>query len=205
MPVSDFRLFRPGAEWFVSFAPASSASKERGRETLSTPANNLLPSGLAFNPSAWSARWPILVLALGGFCIASYLAAFQLGVMPAVWDPIFGQGSRTVLHSFLSRLLPVPDAVLGAAGYLAEIVTGAIGGKERWRELPWLVLVYGVILLLAAITAFGLTMIQAFVIQAGCLLCLCSAAISLGIAWLARNEVRASLRFVREGAQPETL
>lgn len=175
----------------MSFESASNASKEQ-HELLST---------LAINPSAWSARLPILALALGGFCIASYLAAFQIGMMNTVWDPIFHQGSRTVLHSFLSRLLPVPDAVLGAAGYFAEIITGVIGGKERWRELPWLVLGYGGIIFLAGITALGLTIIQAFVLRAGCLLCLCSAAISLGIAWLARNEVGSSLKLIKQSGQ----
>jgi hypothetical protein len=35
-----------------------------------------------------------------------------------VWEPFFGDGSRTVLTSGISRLLPVPDAALGAFEHL---------------------------------------------------------------------------------------
>jgi hypothetical protein len=76
------------------------------------------------SPSSWAVRFPILALAAAGLCIACYLAAYQLERVPEVWEPIFGHGSRTVLHSFVSRLLPVPDAALGAFGYAAEIITG---------------------------------------------------------------------------------
>lgn len=144
------------------------------------------------------ARAPVLALAAAGFCIASYLAAYQLGAASGVWEPIFGNGSRTVLHSFISRLLPVPDAALVAFGYAAEIITGAIGGRERYCTSLAIVLVYGAIALALAVAAILLIFLQAFVIRAGCTLCLISAIISLTIAWLARNEVFASLAVVRQ-------
>jgi hypothetical protein len=52
-------------------------------------------------------------VALVGFAMAAYLTLFQLGVLDSVWEPFFGDGSRTVLTSGISRLLPVPDAALG--------------------------------------------------------------------------------------------
>jgi uncharacterized membrane protein len=132
-------------------------------------------------------------LALAGLAIAVYLTLYQLGIAPTVWEPFFGDGSRRVLHSPISRLLPVPDASLGAAGYLVELVTGLIGGRERWRTAPKTVLFFGVVA--AAMTLFGLLLaaVQAFWLRAGCTLCLGSAGISVAIAGLAWGEVRRSL------------
>lgn len=145
------------------------------------------------SPSAWEKRLPIAGLALAGLAIAVYLTLYQLGIVPTVWEPFFGDGSRRVLHSFISRLLPVPDASLGAVGYLVEIVTDLTGGEERWRTAPKTVLFFGAVA--AAMALFGLLLaaIQAFWLHAGCTLCLSSAAISVGIAVLARKEVMASL------------
>ena len=97
-----------------------------------------IPPGWEYNPSAWSERWPIIVLAGVGFAIAMYLALYQWGVFATVWEPFFGDGSERILHSSVSRLLPVPDAFLGALGYLLDIVTGAIGGPGRWRRKMYL-------------------------------------------------------------------
>lgn len=152
--------------------------------------------GLSFNPSGWSARLPILALALTGFCVASYLAACQLGVVKTIWEPVFGNGSRKVLSSFISRMLPLPDAAIGALGYCLELVTGAIGGNERWRRLPWLVIIYGAIVGIIGATGIVLIFAQVFAIHAGCTLCLISAAISIVIAWLARHEAFASFTFL---------
>jgi len=60
---------------------------------------------------------PFVGLALVGCAIATYLALFQYGVVATVWEPLFSEGSRIVLSSRLSHVLPVSDAALGAAGY----------------------------------------------------------------------------------------
>jgi uncharacterized membrane protein len=186
---------------------AWNASKEHPLDALPALAINTHPRGLAFNPSAWAARLPVIVLALAGFCLASYLAAYQLGFAQSIWEPFFGEGSRRVLQSFISRWLPVPDAALGASGYLAELLAGVIGGGERWRTTPWIVIVYGAIVAAVAATAVALACVQLFVIHAGCTLCLASAAISLGIALLARHEVFASVASIKErsGRKPHSV
>ncbi len=132
-------------------------------------------------------RLLIAGLALAGLAIAVYLTFYQLGIVPTVWEPFFGDGSRRVLHSPISRLLPVPDASLGAVGYLVEIVTGLT---------PKTVLFFGVAV--AAMALFGLLLaaVQAFWLRAGCTLCLTSAAISVAIAGMAREEVMAAVRRV---------
>jgi uncharacterized membrane protein len=124
-------------------------------------------------------------LALAGLAIAVYLTLYQLGIAPTVWEPFFGDGSRKVLHSPISRLLPVPDASLGAAGYLVEIVASLT---------PKTVLFFGAVA--GAMALFGLLLaaVQAFWLRAGCTLCLTSASISVAVAVLAREEVAASAR-----------
>src|SRR5690242_1352099 len=84
------------------------------------------PPSWSYNPSAWGQRLPIVGLALVGFGIAAYLALYQLGVVARVWEPFFGAGSHTILTSGVSRLLPIPDAALGALGYLLDAASGAI-------------------------------------------------------------------------------
>lgn len=132
-----------------------------------------------------------------GFAVACYLALYQMGIIAKVWDPLFADGSRKVLHSAVSRMLPVPDASLGGLGYLADIVTCAIGSRTRWRTMPWMVLVYGAVVAAVGATALVLAILQPLLVHAGCTLCLTSAAISLIIVWLARDEVFASLAHLR--------
>lgn len=73
-----------------------------------------IPPGWDYNPATWKQRIPIVVLAILGFGIAFYLSLYQLGMIPRVWEPFFGSGSRTILNSKISHLLPIPDAALGA-------------------------------------------------------------------------------------------
>ena len=98
------------------------------------------PPGWNYNPSSWHQRLPLIALAVLGFGIASYLALYQWRVIEDVWEPFFGNGSKVILNSFISRILPVPDAALGALGYLADAISGIIGGRRRWRTMPWMVL-----------------------------------------------------------------
>jgi hypothetical protein len=71
-------------------------------------ADPMAPPGWRDNPSSWPQRLPIVAVAAVGFAIATYLTLFQVGVLGSVWEPFFGDGSRTVLGSSLSRVLPVP-------------------------------------------------------------------------------------------------
>ena len=80
-------------------------------------------------------RLPI-VRALAGVAVAAYLASYQWDLLGSVWEPFSGDGSRVVLDSSVSHVLPIPDAALGAAGYLLDAVTGVVGGRARWRRMP---------------------------------------------------------------------
>jgi uncharacterized membrane protein len=139
-----------------------------------------MPPGWSHNSSTWPRRLPVLVLALAGCAVAVYLTLYQVDVLTSVWEPFFGNGSRQILkESALARRLPIPDAALGAAAYLAEAVLEMVGGRDRWQRRPGLVAALGIVaagLVLAAVVLVGL---QAFVFRAFCTLCLVSAACSL--------------------------
>jgi uncharacterized membrane protein len=132
-----------------------------------------------------------------GFGIATYLALYQFGVTGSVWEPFFGTGSRTILTSGISRILPIPDASLGALGYLVDAVSGAVGGTARWRTMPWIVIVFGL-----AVGPFGavsvlLVIAQPLRLHAWCTLCLASAVVSVLMIGPAMDELLASLQHLR--------
>ncbi|MDQ4093094.1 MAG: vitamin K epoxide reductase [Actinomycetota bacterium] len=155
------------------------------------------PPGWESNPSAWNQRLPIVGVALVGFAIATYLTLFQYGVVDAVWEPFFGNGSVTVLESRLSRVLPVSDAALGAAGYLADAVSGALFGVRRWRTHPWIVVIFGVAIGPLGLVSVLLVIAQPVLFSSFCTLCLASAVISLAMIPPAVDEVLASLQRLR--------
>ena len=156
-------------------------------------------------PSAWLRRIPVVILAVCGLLVSSYLTFFQYGAIPAVWDPFFGHtGSQAVLTSALSRALPVHDAALGALAYLVEALLEVAGGTTRWRQRPWIVLLLGLTAAGMALVSLGLIGMQALVVRHFCTLCLASAAISLTVPAFVVHEVGAAAgqlrRHHRQGA-----
>jgi uncharacterized membrane protein len=160
-------------------------------------ARDSIPDGWSYNPSTWKERLPIIVLALLGTGIASYLALYQLDVIASVWEPFFGDGSETILNSRVSHVLPVPDAALGAAGYAADAITGAIGGRRRWRTMPWMVIIFGLAVGPLGAVSITLVILQPVAFDAWCTLCLASAVISVLMIGPAMDETLASLQHVR--------
>jgi uncharacterized membrane protein len=154
----------------------------------------MTPPGWSYNPSSWSERLPLIGLAIVGFGIAGYLALVQLGMFDHAWEPFFGRGSETILHSGVSRLLPVPDAALGAAGYLLDAVSGAVGGRARWRTQPWVVVLFGIAVGPLGAVSLLLVILQPVLFHAWCTLCLASALVSLLMIGPAMDELLASLQ-----------
>jgi uncharacterized membrane protein len=152
-----------------------------------------VPPGLARNPSAWRERLLLAAIAATGAVISAYLAAYQLKLIDSVADPVFGSSSsHAVLFSSFSKSLPVPDALLGTLNYLAEIALDLIGGADRWRTRPVVVLLFGALLAVGALVSIGLILMQAFVVGHFCTLCLISAGLSILLPVLAAREVRAA-------------
>ena len=159
-----------------------------------------VPPGWDYNPAGWSQRLPIVGLALLGAIIASYLAAYQYGLVESVWDPFFGSGSKRVLTSPISFALPISDAALGALGYLADAVTGVIGSPSRWRSKPWIVVLFGVLVGPLGAVSVGLVIAQPVLYNAWCTLCLASAAISIAMIGPALDEMLVALQYLRRVA-----
>jgi hypothetical protein len=164
------------------------------------PSDDAVPPGWTANPSAWGQRLPIVALATVGLAIAGYLTAFQVGLVEAVWEPFFGDGSRQVLESGISRALPVPDAALGAFGYLLDAVTGLVGGRDRWRSMPWIVVLFGIAVGPLGAVSILLVILQPVALDAWCTLCLASAVVSVLMIGPALDEVLASLQHIRREA-----
>ncbi len=156
-----------------------------------------IPLGWSYNPSSWSERLWLVGVALLGFGVSGYLGLYQLGYFSEVWEPFFGTGSGDVLHSSLSRVLPVPDALLGAAAYALDGVTGVIGGRDRWRSMPWMVILFGLAVGPLGLVSVLLVIAQPVLLHAWCTLCLVSALFSLVMIGPAMDEVLASLQFLR--------
>lgn len=156
-----------------------------------------IPPAWDYNPSSWSQRLPLIFVAIAGLLIAVYLMLYQLGVISTVWEPFFGNGSRKILHSSLSRILPVPDAMLGAFGYLLDAVTGIIGNQRRWKTMPWMVIIFGVAVGPLGLVSIMLVISQPVLFNAWCTLCLASAVISVVMIGPALDEILASLQYLQ--------
>lgn len=164
-----------------------------------------VPPGWTVNPSQWSQRLPIVGLALVGLAAATALALYQQGVIDTIWEPFFGEGTRQiVIESSFSRLFegwPIRDAGIGALGYLADAVTGVIGGTRRWSTMPWIVIVFGLFVVPLGAVSVMLTIFQPVLYDAFCTLCLVSGVISLAMIGPAVDEVLASLQHLKRERQ----
>jgi uncharacterized membrane protein len=153
------------------------------------------------NPSSWSQRIPICVLAGLAFLIASYMALYQWRLIEDVWDPVFGAQTRHVLDSEVSenmrRWFRIPDAALGALAYLGDLIFGLAGSTRRWQYRPWLVLLFGLDVIPLGIVSAVLVVMQGTVVGAWCFLCLVTAVISLLLVALAYDEVWSTLQYLK--------
>ena len=155
-----------------------------------------IPPGWSYNPSSWPQRAPLIALAFVGFFMSRYMAAFQLGYIDSVWEPFFGDGTRRVLTSEVSRSFPVSDAGLGSVVYLVEALSGFMGDKRRWRTMPWMVAIFGFAVVPLGIVSIVLIIMQPLVVGAWCTLCLASAVAMLVMVPLALDEIVAMIQFV---------
>lgn len=168
---------------------------------------SVVPPGWSYNPSSWAERRPLLLLAAVGLAAAIYTACAQLGIVTRMWDPFFGsQSSFVVTHSVISRLIPIPDGLLGVAGYVCDLLFGVLGSVSRWRTLPGVVLLFGVTITGLGAVSVLLTIMQGAVIQHWCTVCLVSATVSTLIFGLGIGEALASLQYLaRERARGHAL
>lgn len=156
-----------------------------------------VPDGWSYNPSSWPQRAPIIVLATISYFAARHMAAYQLGYTAEAWDPFFGDGTRRVLESEVSRAWPVSDAGLGALTYAIELLMAFMGDKRRWRTMPWMVALFGIVVIPLGVVSIALVIMQPLAVGAWCTLCLLTAALMLFMIPLALDEVVAMVQYVR--------
>jgi hypothetical protein len=165
-----------------------------------------VPPGWTYNPSSWHQRAPLMALGFAGWFVSRYLAAVQLGYISFAWEPFFGDGTASVLHSKVSQMWPISDAGLGAAAYTFEALMAFMGGRARWRTMPWMVTFFGILVIPLGVTHIVLVILQPVVVGAWCTLCLVAASLMLAMIPLTVDEVVAMVHFLvlarREGKPP---
>jgi hypothetical protein len=173
------------------------------------------PLGWSYSPSSWTQRLPIIGLSLVGLFVSRYLAAYQMGHIDDLWDPFFGagvpeitgawpqadNGSEAVVTSWLSKSFPIPDAGLGAAAYALDILAGTIGDRRRWRTMPWLVLLFGLLIVPLGVVSLVFIMIQPPLIGALCTLCMVQAAVTLLLIPYSIDELLATCQYLRRATR----
>jgi hypothetical protein len=157
------------------------------------------PPGWTYNPSSWSQRSILIALGFLGLVVSRYLAAYQLGYITTVWDPFFGfaDGTQPVLDSDMSHMWPISDAGLGAIAYSFEFLMGYMGGPARWRTMPWMVTIFGVLVIPLGLAHIALVMSQPVVVHEWCTMCLLAAGLMLPMIPLEIDEVVAMGQHVR--------
>ena len=155
-----------------------------------------IPPGWTYNPSTAGQRLPIMFLAYIGFFLSRYLASYQLGHIDTIWEPFFADGTVKVLTSDVSKAFPVSDAGLGAMTYLLDVIAAAMGGRQRWKTMPWAVMLFGFMIIPTGVTSIVLIMLQPISVGAWCSICLMTAFVMLMMVPPAVDEVLASAQLL---------
>ncbi|MDX1538915.1 vitamin K epoxide reductase family protein [Arsukibacterium sp.] len=168
-----------------------------------------IPPGWSYSPSTWYQRLPIIILAFIGFFISAYMAAYQLGHIDAIWDPFFAgaiagdgkNGTAEIITSSVSEAWPVPDAGAGALVYLFEILVGLAGSRQRWRTMPWLVILFGFLIVPMGVVSITFIIIQPIILNTWCTLCLIAATVMLLQIPFSLDELIATCQFLKRRKQ----
>ena len=108
-----------------------------------------------------------------------------------------------VLTSNVSKMFPISDAGLGGAAYTIEMLMGWMGGKERWRSMPWMVTFFFIHVVPIGVVSIVFVILQPVVVGSWCSVCLFTALVMLLTIPFAVDEVVAMGQFlkrsVREG------
>ncbi|MCG6206422.1 NAD-dependent epimerase/dehydratase family protein [Rhodopseudomonas sp. HC1] len=170
------------------------------------------PLGWTYSPSSFGQRIPIITLAFVGLFVSRYLAAYQMGHTDSLWDPLFGagdapvmNGSEAVVTSWVSKGFPIADAGLGAFAYALDILAGTIGDRRRWRTMPWMVFLFGLLIIPLGIVSVTFIIIQPPLIGALCTLCILQAVVTVILIPYSLDEVLASAQYLwraRQAGEP---
>lgn len=182
-----------------------------------------LPPGWTYSPSTYLQRVPIIALGVVGLLISRQLAAYQLGHVDGVWEPFFAgsrglNGTEDIITSDVSKAWPIADGGLGAVTYMFEILMGVMGDRRRWRTMPWMVALFGFVVVPLGVVSIYFIIIQPIAIGTWCTLCLLAALAMLAMIPYSLDELVAMGQylvqdhyrggsfwrtFFRGGAQPQ--
>lgn len=161
---------------------------------------NAIPIPWKYNPSKFSQRLSIALVASIATLIAIYMGLYQWKLIDSVWDPVFGNQTMKVLDSDVSHWITswirIPDSILGALAYLGDIIFALAGSTRRWYDRPWLVILFGLDVIPLGLVSATLIFMQGAVVGSWCFLCLVTAVISLVLVVLAYDEVWSSCLFL---------
>ena len=143
-----------------------------------------VPPGWTYSPSTYVQRMPIIILGAVGFFLSRILTAYQLGHIDGVWEPFFASpsalnGTEYIITSDVSKAWPVADGGIGAMSYMFEILMGVMGGRARWRTMPWMVTLFGIVVVPLGVISIYFIIIQPIMIGTYCTICLMAAAAML--------------------------
>jgi uncharacterized membrane protein len=143
-----------------------------------------IPPGWTYCPSTYVQRMPIIALGAIGFILSRILTAYQLGHVDGVWEPFFSSpsalnGTEYIITSDVSKAWPVADGGLGAMSYMFEILMGVMGGRARWRTMPWMVTLFGIVVVPLGVISIYFIIIQPIAIGTYCTICLLAGAAML--------------------------
>lgn len=162
-----------------------------------------IPPGWTYSPSTYAQRLPIAYLGLIGLLISRILTAYQLGHIDGAWEPFFAgsaadprNGTEEIITSDVSKMWPIPDAGLGAISYLLEILMAVMGGRDRWRTMPWMVTFFGILVIPLGVVSIYFIIIQPILLGTWCTLCLLAALAMLVMIPFAIDEVIAMGQFL---------
>jgi hypothetical protein len=85
---------------------------------------------------------------------------------------------------------------VGALTYMLEILTGIIGSRRRWWTMPWLVVLFGLMIAPLGLVSITFIIIQPIVIGTWCTLCLFGAAAMLIQIPYSLDELLATCQFL---------
>jgi len=105
-------------------------------------------------------------------------------------------GSEAVVTSWVSKGFPIADAGLGAFAYGLDILAGAIGDRRRWRTMPWMVLLFGMLIVPLGAVSVSFIIIQPPLIGALCTLCIVQAVVTIVLIPYSIDEVLATIQYL---------
>ena len=160
-----------------------------------------IPPGWTYCPSTYVQRLPIIALGAVGFILSRILAAYQLGHVDGVWEPFFSSpsglnGTEYIVTSDVSKAWPIADGGLGAMSYMFEILMGVMGSRLRWRTMPWMVALFGIVVGPLGIVSIYFIIIQPITIGTYCTICLMAALAMLIMIPFSLDEIVAMIQFM---------